>query len=150
MFDVGVTLTLSKWPWLLNLTLGWHWPWTDLYGSLIFQPSVKSAVQTWHILNNNLYICLFFPENHRTQTQYDDALVIKLFAFQFANCYSTPFYIAFFRDVSMICFNFCLNFLESRKNYQKIYEAREIALSLQPTVKLSIMQMCFGWYQEGD
>ena len=39
-------------------------------------------------------------ENHRTQTQYDDALIIKLFAFQFANSYASCFYIAFFRGVS--------------------------------------------------
>ncbi|CAH1778359.1 unnamed protein product [Owenia fusiformis] len=36
-------------------------------------------------------------ENHRTQTAHDNALIIKLFAFQFANCYSSLFYIAFFR-----------------------------------------------------
>ncbi|XP_052795282.1 anoctamin-4-like isoform X2 [Mya arenaria] len=36
-------------------------------------------------------------ENHRTQTQFDDALIIKLFAFSFANSYSSCFYIAFVR-----------------------------------------------------
>ncbi|XP_060576313.1 anoctamin-4-like isoform X2 [Ruditapes philippinarum] len=36
-------------------------------------------------------------ENHRTQTMYNDALIIKLFAFQFVNNYSSCFYIAFFR-----------------------------------------------------
>lgn len=36
-------------------------------------------------------------ENHRTQTKYDDSLIIKLFAFQFVNNYSSCFYIAFFR-----------------------------------------------------
>ncbi|KAK3592836.1 hypothetical protein CHS0354_028912 [Potamilus streckersoni] len=36
-------------------------------------------------------------ENHRTQTQFDDALIIKLFVFQFANNYASCFYIAFFR-----------------------------------------------------
>ncbi|XP_051882445.1 anoctamin-7-like isoform X2 [Pristis pectinata] len=36
-------------------------------------------------------------ENHRTQTDYNDALIIKLFAFQFANSYSPLFYIAFLR-----------------------------------------------------
>ena len=41
-------------------------------------------------------------ENHRTQTAYDDALIIKLFAFQFANSYASCFYIAFFRGVSTI------------------------------------------------
>ena len=41
-------------------------------------------------------------ENHRTQTQYDDALIIKLFAFQFTNSYSSLFYIAFFRGVCIV------------------------------------------------
>lgn len=36
-------------------------------------------------------------ENHRTQTQYNDALIIKLFGFQFVNNYASCFYIAFFR-----------------------------------------------------
>lgn len=36
-------------------------------------------------------------ENHRTQTKYDDSLIIKLFVFQFVNNYSSCFYIAFFR-----------------------------------------------------
>ncbi|XP_048388151.1 anoctamin-6-like isoform X4 [Stegostoma tigrinum] len=36
-------------------------------------------------------------ENHRTQTAYNDALIIKLFAFEFANNYSPLFYIAFLR-----------------------------------------------------
>uniref|UniRef100_UPI00398EAC39 anoctamin-7-like n=1 Tax=Pristiophorus japonicus TaxID=55135 RepID=UPI00398EAC39 len=36
-------------------------------------------------------------ENYRTQTDYNDALIIKLFAFQFANSYSSLFYIAFLR-----------------------------------------------------
>ncbi|XP_062910276.1 anoctamin-7-like isoform X1 [Mobula hypostoma] len=36
-------------------------------------------------------------ENHRTQTEYNDALILKLFAFQFANSYSPLFYIAFLK-----------------------------------------------------
>ncbi|KAK3099349.1 hypothetical protein FSP39_003125 [Pinctada imbricata] len=40
---------------------------------------------------------VIITENHRTQSQYDDALVIKLFAFQFVNSYASCFYIAFFR-----------------------------------------------------
>ncbi|XP_052794757.1 anoctamin-4-like isoform X2 [Mya arenaria] len=36
-------------------------------------------------------------ENHRTDTKYNDALIIKLFAFQFVNNYSSCFYIAFVR-----------------------------------------------------
>lgn len=49
----------------------------------------------------NPYLFTFGLENHRTQTRYDDALIIKLFAFQFANSYASCFYIAFFRGVSI-------------------------------------------------
>nr|KAI8757561.1 anoctamin-6-like isoform X1 [Biomphalaria glabrata] len=37
-------------------------------------------------------------ENHRTQTDYDNALIVKLFAFRFVNSYSSCFYIAFLRE----------------------------------------------------
>ena len=38
-------------------------------------------------------------ENHRTQTAYDDSLVIKLFSFQFVNNYASLIYIAFFKEM---------------------------------------------------
>uniref|UniRef100_A0A3B4G238 Anoctamin n=2 Tax=Haplochromini TaxID=319058 RepID=A0A3B4G238_9CICH len=34
---------------------------------------------------------------HRTQTQYDNAFIFKVFIFQFVNFYSSPFYVAFFK-----------------------------------------------------
>lgn len=34
-------------------------------------------------------------ENHRTDSQYEDALIIKLFVFQFINSYATFFFLAF-------------------------------------------------------
>ncbi|XP_068589972.1 anoctamin-7 isoform X2 [Cebidichthys violaceus] len=36
-------------------------------------------------------------EMHRTQTQYDNAFIFKVFIFQFVNFYSSPFYVAFFK-----------------------------------------------------
>eukprot|EP00123_Amoebidium_parasiticum_P015504 comp23001_c0_seq1/m.36670 comp23001_c0_seq1/g.36670 ORF comp23001_c0_seq1/g.36670 comp23001_c0_seq1/m.36670 type:complete len:961 (-) comp23001_c0_seq1:920-3802(-) len=36
-------------------------------------------------------------ENHRTETDYDDALTFKLYVFNFVNNYSSIFYIAFFK-----------------------------------------------------
>ncbi|XP_043926264.1 anoctamin-7 [Protopterus annectens] len=36
-------------------------------------------------------------EMHRTQTQYEDAFIFKVFVFQFVNFYSSPVYIAFFK-----------------------------------------------------
>ncbi len=77
---------------------------------------VKVSVACHHFCPNNLWFSvavancnllskackgvLFISENHRTQSLYDDALIIKLFAFQFANSYSSLYYIAFFRRVS--------------------------------------------------
>ncbi|XP_064610213.1 anoctamin-4-like isoform X2 [Liolophura sinensis] len=46
---------------------------------------------------DKLAVLLTDWENHRTQTSYDDALIMKLFGFQFANSYTSCFYIAFFR-----------------------------------------------------
>uniref|UniRef100_A0A7M5WJ25 Anoctamin n=2 Tax=Clytia hemisphaerica TaxID=252671 RepID=A0A7M5WJ25_9CNID len=37
-------------------------------------------------------------ENHQTKTKYEDALILKLFGFQFVNSYASLFYIAFFRQ----------------------------------------------------
>ena len=39
----------------------------------------------------------FFPEMHRTQSEFDDNLTFKVFIFQFINFYSSIFYIAFFK-----------------------------------------------------
>ncbi|XP_074497037.1 anoctamin-7 isoform X1 [Sebastes fasciatus] len=36
-------------------------------------------------------------EMHRTQTKYEDMFIFKVFVFQFANFYSSPVYIAFFK-----------------------------------------------------
>ena len=41
-------------------------------------------------------------ENHRTNSIHENNLVLKLFAFEFVNCYGNLFYIAFFRTVSSI------------------------------------------------
>lgn len=42
-------------------------------------------------------------ENHRTQSQYDDAVIVKVFIFEFFNSYTTCFYIAFYVMVSFWC-----------------------------------------------
>ena len=59
---------------------------------------MKTVVVSVCLLERIWYAVI--TENHRTQTAYDDALIIKLFAFQFANSYASCFYIAFFRGVS--------------------------------------------------
>jgi len=62
-------------------------------------PSILNAIsiQIFGFLYNMLAQKLTEWENHRTQTQFNDHLIIKLFAFQFVNSYTALFYIAFFR-----------------------------------------------------
>ena len=50
---------------------------------------------------------------------YDDALIIKLFAFQFVNSYTSCFYIAFFRGVNTIS-TFILYSVLLYKTFSKI------------------------------
>ncbi|VDK54883.1 unnamed protein product [Anisakis simplex] len=40
---------------------------------------------------------LFLLENHRTNSEYNNALIVKRFAFQFVNTYTSLFYLAFIR-----------------------------------------------------
>ncbi|CAM9635330.1 unnamed protein product, partial [Heterosigma akashiwo] len=42
-------------------------------------------------------------ENFRTDTEYEDGLVAKTFAFQFVNSYATFYYTAFFKRSSEGC-----------------------------------------------
>ena len=46
-------------------------------------------------VNSIVAAALSLRENHRTDTEYEDALISKLFLFQFVNFYSSFFYIAF-------------------------------------------------------
>jgi anoctamin-10/anoctamin-7 len=57
---------------------------------------------------SRLAIVLTDLENHRTQSEYEDALVVKTFLFQFVNSYFTLFYIAFFKSKYPVCiWRFC-------------------------------------------
>eukprot|EP01099_Mayorella_cantabrigiensis_P005151 TRINITY_DN402_c0_g1_i8.p1 TRINITY_DN402_c0_g1~~TRINITY_DN402_c0_g1_i8.p1 ORF type:complete len:431 (+),score=85.81 TRINITY_DN402_c0_g1_i8:497-1789(+) len=49
-------------------------------------------------LYNNLAIWLTNWENHRTETAWENALVVKKFSFQFVNSYISLYYIAFVKD----------------------------------------------------
>jgi hypothetical protein len=44
-------------------------------------------------------------ENHRTDAEFEDALVFKLFVVQFLNSYATLYYVAFFKDPLEGCLN---------------------------------------------
>ncbi|GCB78477.1 hypothetical protein scyTo_0015837 [Scyliorhinus torazame] len=66
---------------------------TTIVSSLLNALSISILGKVYHIIA----VKMTDWENYRTQTDYNDALIIKLFAFEFANNYSSLFYIAFLR-----------------------------------------------------
>lgn len=62
-------------------------------------------VTLWQSAPKTLRVASFFSlaEMHRTQTQYDNAFIFKVFIFQFVNFYSSPFYVAFFKGRWDVC-----------------------------------------------
>ena len=67
-------------------------------GSIV--PSVLNSlqIQVTNFLYQKLALWLNDFENHRTDTEYEDYLIAKTFAFQFINSYASLIYIAFFKD----------------------------------------------------
>mmetsp|Transcript_23406 Transcript_23406/g.41527 ORF Transcript_23406/g.41527 Transcript_23406/m.41527 type:complete len:633 (-) Transcript_23406:166-2064(-) len=61
---------------------------------------VLSAVQviSFSIIYNKLALKLNDWENHKTETEFKNHLVVKKVCFQLINYYASPFYIAFFKD----------------------------------------------------
>ena len=61
---------------------------------------VANAIQVFVL--NDVYVKyaqkLNHNENHRTQVEFEDALILKLFAFHFVNSYSALIYIAFIKE----------------------------------------------------
>ena len=43
-------------------------------------------------------VVLTYWENHRTKTEFEDSIILKLFAFEFVNSYGNLFYLAYFRN----------------------------------------------------
>jgi hypothetical protein len=60
----------------------------------------------------NLAISLNDNENHRTSVEYEDSLILKLFAFQSINSYAALVYIAFIK-----VWNFPTNYMLTLSNY---------------------------------
>lgn len=49
---------------------------------------------------SDIAITLTERENHRTETEFEDSLIAKLFAFQFVNSYASFFYVAFIKSLA--------------------------------------------------
>lgn len=72
--------------------------WEIIY-TIVAQRVTKLGINK-HILLPDIIPCTkmdIFIENHQTQSDFNDALIIKLFIFQFINSYGILFYIMLFR-----------------------------------------------------
>ena len=67
----------------------------QLYASVINSVQIQLTNLLYTFLANELTQ----RENHRTQAKYDDALVVKIFVFQFINSFTSFFYLAFLTEV---------------------------------------------------
>ena len=64
-----------------------------------------------------MYLQMNEYENHRTETEFEDALIAKTFTFQFFNSFTSMFYIAFMKpyatSTSDRCVGSCMNELQT-------------------------------------
>lgn len=72
---------------------------TSLAGTASIIASIVNAIQiqVLNMLYSYVAIGLNDYENHRTDTEYEDALIAKTFVFQFVNSFASLFYIAFIK-----------------------------------------------------
>lgn len=85
-----------------------------LVGIVVSSIIFAILIQLFNPLYMRLAVRLNDKENHRTDTEYEDALISKMFIFQFINSYSPLFYIAFFKPFSTLdpCEDSCMLELE--------------------------------------
>ena len=69
-----------------------------LVGSIVLN---TAFILLFNLVYNWIAVQLTKWENHRTKTDYDDNLIVKLFAFEFVNSYGSLFYLAYFRNVNI-------------------------------------------------
>lgn len=68
---------------------------TNEFSSLIASVLNAMQIQFFNLLYQKIVVKLTNNENHRTDTLYEDSMIVKLFAFQFINSYSSFFFLAF-------------------------------------------------------
>mmetsp|Transcript_6784 Transcript_6784/g.10767 ORF Transcript_6784/g.10767 Transcript_6784/m.10767 type:complete len:757 (-) Transcript_6784:247-2517(-) len=71
----------------------------DTYYSPIASGLNAIQIQIFNIIYSTVSVWLNNAENFRTDTEYEDGLVAKTFAFQFVNSYATFYYTAFAKPV---------------------------------------------------
>ena len=77
-------------------------------------------------------------ENHRTETEFEDALIIKTFLFQFVNSYVSLYYIAFIKGNDVKLFGTTLECLKDDCMYEVAYQL----------VFIFAVQIFWGQFQE--
>jgi hypothetical protein len=69
------------------------------FGSLFTSVLNAIQIQVLNIVYEKVAITLTKNENYRTDTAFEDALIAKLFSFQFVNSYASFYYIAFIKYI---------------------------------------------------
>ncbi|CAI2170722.1 1786_t:CDS:10 [Funneliformis geosporum] len=80
-------------------------------------------------------------ENHRTETSYEDSLILKSYLFDFVNCYSGLFYILFFKE------KFIKNIINQEGITGCDYTSCMTDLTIQLTIVL-VGKQIFGQFNE--
>jgi hypothetical protein len=64
---------------------------------------IAAQIQVFNIIYKQLAIRFTEAENHKTQTQYENSLVLKIFMFQFTNSFVSLYYTAFVKTFAEGC-----------------------------------------------
>ena len=92
MFVVGCVCSIVAFKIFLNKVSEWG----QKYGPFIASFANGVLVEAFSILvASNLALYLANYENHRTDTEYEDSLILKMFVFEVTSSYSQLYYIAF-------------------------------------------------------
>ena len=65
------------------------------YASLVASMLNTIQIQVFNMIYASLSVRLTNYENHRTDTEFEDAMIVKSFSFQFINSYASFFFLAF-------------------------------------------------------
>lgn len=70
-------------------------PYLGYYSTILASILNTIQITVFNYLYDNMAYYLSVKENHRTETAFEDSLILKSFSFQFINSYSSFYYLAF-------------------------------------------------------
>ena len=71
--------------------------WNTTYGSPLASLVNAAVISIFNIYWRKIALLLTTWENYRLEKDFRDQLVMRMFGFQFINCYFSLFYVAFFK-----------------------------------------------------